>query len=195
MNYTDLKTEIADWGHRALPAGKADTFIDLFEARVNRNLRVPEMERRATSTPTGEYVALPPDFLELRNIQINSSPVTLLEYASPQKIDALRLTSGTAKYYSLVGNELQISPSAAGKIVEIDYYGSITPLSDANLTNFLLASSPDYYLMGCIFEALVYSASSRAAQIAPIVAEKETEIMRKGNAKKYGSGPFVVSAI
>lgn len=195
MNYTELKTAIADWEHRSYDAGKVDLFIDLFEARVNRNLRVPEMEKRATATPTSEYVALPTDFLELRNIQINGSSVTLLEYASPQKIDAMGLTTGTSRYYSLVGNEFQLNPSAAGSTVEIAYYGKITPLSDANLTNFLIDSHPDYYLMGCIHEALIYAIDDRAAQVAQMVAEKEASIIRKGTAKKYGAGPLVVSAV
>lgn len=195
MNYTELKTEIAAWNHHSFDAGKVDLFIDLFEARVNRNLRVPEMEKRATATPTTEYVALPTDFLELRNIQINGSTVSLVEYASPQKIDAMGLTTGTARYYSLVGNEFQLNPSAANSTVEIAYYAKITPLSDANPTNFLIDSHPDYYLMGCIHEALIYAIDDRAAQVAQMVSEKEASIIRKGTAKKYGAGPLAVSAV
>lgn len=195
MNYTELKTAISDWEHRSFDAGKVDTFIDLFEARINRNLRVPEMEKRATATPTSEYVALPDDFLELRNIQINGTSTTLLEYASPQKIDAMGLTTGTSRYYSLVGNEFQLNPSAAGSTVEIAYYGKITALSDANPTNFLIDSHPDYYLMGCIYEALVYSIDDRRNEVAQIVAEKEAAIKRAGKKKQYGSGPLVVSAV
>ena len=195
MNYTELKTAVADWEHRSYDAGKVDTFIDLFEARINRNLRVPEMEKRATATPTDAYVALPTDFLELRNIQINTSPPTLLEYASPQKIDAMGLNSGAAKYYSLVGNQFQINPSASGSVVEISYYGKITALSDTSLTNFLIDSHPDYYLMGCIHEALLYTIDDRAGQVAQMVGEKEAAIMRQGRKKQYGSGPIVVSAV
>lgn len=195
MNYAELKTAIADWGHRSYGAGKVDDFIDMFEARVNRILRVPEMEKRATSTPTSQYVNLPTDFLELRNIQINTSPVTLLEYASPQKIDAMGMTTGTAKYYSLVGNQFQINPSASGSVVEIAYYGKITALSSTNTTNFLIDSNPDYYLMGCIYEAALYAVDDRAGQVAQIVAEKEAAIIRQGRSKQYGSGPLVVSSV
>lgn len=195
MDYTELKTNIADWLHRTDLTTKIDTFIDLFEARVNRNLRVPEMEKRATATPTTEYVALPTDFLELRNIQINGTTTTLLEYASPQKIDAMGLTTGTSRYYSLVGNEFQLNPSAAGSTVEIAYWGKITPLDSTNTTNFLIESHPDYYLMGCIYEALVYSIDDRRNEVAQIVAEKEAAIIRKGKKKQYGAGPLVVSAV
>ena len=198
MDYSSLKTAIVDWGHRNYPTGKDDLFIQLFEARVNRVLRVPEMEKRTTFVPVGEYTALPADFLELRSAQLNASVVRLLEYASPQKIDAMGLTTlktGVTRYYSLVGNEFQFSPSAVGSTIEIDYFGKITALGNANSTNFLIAFHPDYYLMGCVYEALIYSLDDRAGQVAQIVAEKETEIIRQGKSKQYGAGPLVVSAV
>lgn len=194
MVYSELKTAIAGWGHRNYPAGNDDIFIDLFEARVNRVLRVPEMEKRTTFVPTGEYQALPTDFLELRSMQVNGPTVRLLEYASPQKIDAMGLT-GLTRYYSLVGNEFQFNPTAAGSTVEIAYYGKITPLDNTNTSNFLLASHPDYYLMGCVYEALIYSLDQRASAVGQIVDDKELKIIRQGKNKQYGSGPLVVSAI
>lgn len=194
MNYSELKTAITDWGHRNYPAGKDDLFIDLFEARVNRILRVPEMEKRTTFVPAGEYQALPADFLELRSMQVNGPTVRLLEYASPQKIDAMGLT-GLTRYYSLVGNEFQFNPTAAGSTVEIAYYGKITPLDNINTSNFLLASHSDYYLMGCVYEALRYSKDGMAAEIKLDRDEMELKIIRQGKNKQYGSGPLVVSAI
>lgn len=195
MTYSELKTQIAAWLHRGNLTAQIDTFIDLFEARANRNLRIPEMEKRATSTPTGEYVALPSDFLELRNIQLNSTPPFLLEYAPPQKIDAMALTTGKARYYTLVGDEFQFAPSAAGSEIEISYFATIPALSDSNTSNFLLASDPDYYLMGCLYEACIFTRDDRANQYGQITSEKEASINSRGNSKQYGSGPLVVSAI
>ena len=194
MTYATLKTDIAAWMHRDDLTANIDTFIDLFEARVNRNLRVPEMEKRATSTPTDAYIALPDDFLELRNIQINSNPVRLLEYASPQKIDAMSYLTGTALYYTLVGNEFQIHPSAADSEVEIAYYSKIPALDATTTTNWLIDSNPDYYLAGCLLEAFTFVLDDRASMYASIVAEKEALINRAGKSKQYGSGPLVVSA-
>lgn len=195
MDYADLKTQIEAFMHRDDLTASLDTFIDLFEARVNRTLRVPEMENRATSTPTGEYVALPTDFVELRNIQINTSPVRLLEYASPQKIDAMSSLTGVPIYYTLVGNEFQLSPSAAGYEVEIDYYAKVPALDSTTTTNWLIDSHPDYYLAGCILEACLFTLDERATEYAAIVGNKEEWIKRAGKSKQYGSGPLVVSAI
>lgn len=198
MDYYGLKNAIASWMHRGditESSSLVDDFIDLFEARVNRNLRVQEMEKRTTITPTGEYFDFPSDFLELRSIKVNTSPPTILEYASPQKMDALGLTGGTPKYYTIIGNQIRVSPSGAGSNIEISYYGKITPLSGTNTSNFLLDASPDYYLMGCILEAAIYAVDDRATGIAQLVADKEAAIIRQGKNKQYGSGPLVVSAI
>ncbi len=195
MTYSELKTQIAAWMHRDDLTGQIDTFIDLFEARANKNLRVPDMEKRATATPLGEYVSLPTDFLELRNIQVNTNPICLLEYAPPQKIDAMNGLTGNPQYYSLVGNEFQIYPSAEGSEVEITYFTEIPALSDENTSNWLISSHPDYYLTGCILEAMLYTMDDRAMNYMAMVQEKESSINQRGNAKKYGSGPLVVSAI
>lgn len=195
MTYATLKTDIAAWMHRSDLTAQIDTFIDLFEARANRNLRVPEMEVRSITTLEAEYVALPSDFLEVRNVQLNADRVLLLEYASPQKIDAMRLVTGDPRYYSVVGNEMQFSPPALDSEIEIDYYAKIPALSDSNTSNWLLDSNPDYYLMGALYEASLYTQDASAAQLAALVAEKEEAINRRGRGKNYGAGPLVVSAV
>ncbi|MHB1176076.1 MAG: phage adaptor protein [Sulfuriferula sp.] len=193
MNYSELKDNIAAWLHRDDLSAQLDLFIDLFEARANSRLRTNEMQKRSTSTPTTEYVPLPADFIELRNIQINGNKVSLLEYASPQKIDAMGLVSGPSKYYTIIANELQINPSASGSEVEIAYYATIPALSTTNLTNWLIDRYPEYYLMGCVQQALIYTLDDRAAQAEQAILGMEAEINR--NSKRSISGPMVVSAI
>ena len=71
--YSGLVTEIQTWMTRSDLSGDVDTMIDLFEAWANRNLRVRQMEEEATADAE-EYMALPSDFLELRDIQWQGSP-------------------------------------------------------------------------------------------------------------------------
>lgn len=194
MNYSTLKTAVADWMHRSDLTTKMDTFIALFESRANTVLRTPEMETRATSTPTDEYIALPDDFLELRNIQINTVPPRLLEYASPQKIDALRLNTGLAAYYTIVGNQLQVNPSAADSEVEIAYYQTIPALSETNTTNWMIEKHELYYLMGVIQQAMFYTMDDRASMVDQQLDRMESIINKRGRGKNYGSGPLVVVA-
>lgn len=194
MNYSELKTAVADWLHRDDLTSKIDTFIDLFEARANRMLRVPDMEQRATRLATDEYIALPSDFLEVRNIQVNTSVPYMLEYASPQNIDAKGTGSGDPRYYTIVGNEFQLWPSASGKTVEISYYKKIPALSDSNTSNWLLNGYEDYYLNGVIAEAYFYTMDDRLDRQQMKLAEFEALINKRGKNKAYGSGPITVMA-
>lgn len=192
MNYTTLKTSVSDWMLRTDLDSKMDMFIDLFEAKVNSALRVPEMEIRSTTTPTDEYVAFPANFLELRNIQVNTSPPRLLLYAPPHKIDELRLTAGLAKYYTIVGNQFQINPSAAGTEVEISYYSRIPALSATNLSNWLIDAHENYYLIGVICQAMLYTADPRIAIMGAELNTIEATINARGRSKKYGASPLAV---
>jgi len=194
VDYTSLKESANDWMHRADLSDKMDLFIDLFEAHANVALRVPEMEQRSTTTPTDEYVAFPTGFLELRNIQINTTPPKLLEYAPPQKIDALRLTGGNPQYYTVVGNQFQINPSASGSEVEISFYREIPALSLTNTTNWLIDGYENYYLMGVVYNAMLYAADPRYAAIEGQLRGIESIINMRGRGKNYGTGPLSVTA-
>lgn len=193
MTYAELKTNIAAWLHRDDLTSYLDTFIDMFEARVNRNVRVSDMEQRAYTVPDSEYVALPNGFLELRNVQDNTNtPPTLLIYASPSKIDQMRYSSGNPKYYTIIGNELQFAPTASGYTIEIGYYKEITGLSSTETTNWLSNKHPDYYLYGSILEALRFTQDERAVYVEQLVDRLEREVNAHGKHKASGATPLVV---
>ena len=50
-SYTNLKAEIADWLDRDDLTARIDTFIDLTEAKLAREIRVRAMLRRADAAP------------------------------------------------------------------------------------------------------------------------------------------------
>lgn len=193
MEYSTLKTAVTNWTHRDDLTSVIDTLIDLFEARANRNIRTPEMENRAYATPTDEYLAFPDDYLELRNIQINDSVPYQLEYTTPKHIDSLGLSSGSPVYFTIVGNEFQIAPSASGKEVEISYYQTIPALSDSNTTNWLITKYPDYYLFGVLQQVHIYTMEPDGYEQR--LQMMEADINRRGKAKKYGDSPLTVVAV
>ena len=77
--YSDLKTSVTDWlGFNELVPRVPD-FVSLAEANFDRVIRAKEQITRATTSATTQYVSLPSDYLELDNVQINTSPVKRLE--------------------------------------------------------------------------------------------------------------------
>lgn len=191
MTYTELKTAIADYLHRDDLTSKIDLFIDLFEARASRKLRTIEMEVLATVVPTGTE-ALPTGFQAFKNIQVNSTYNRPLEYASPQKIASMGITGGSPLFYTINGNAVDFSPSAVGYTIEWTYYQNIPALSDNNTSNWLLTKYPDYYLMGCVYQALIYTLDANAMAMGATVETLESEITTQD--KRVMSGPITVIA-
>ena len=72
--YTELKTAIANWLNRSdLTDEISDDFIKLVESEYNAKLRVKAMLNSKTDySITGETVAVPTGFLQVRDFYITS---------------------------------------------------------------------------------------------------------------------------
>jgi hypothetical protein len=160
--YAELQTAIGNWLGRpgdATIAAIIPDWIALCELRFNRELRIRAMEERATATISGPYVALPSGFLAMRNLQLNTDPVTALDLVSPELIDRCIAGSsvGRPRLYAIVNDEIQFAPAPdAGYIAEMTYWKKIDGLSPAASSNWLLANAPDVYLFGSLVEAAAY---------------------------------------
>lgn len=196
MNYSELKDNISYLHRSDITSGDVivDTFIDLFEAHVNRTLRCVEMEANSTQTPTDQYIAFPTDFLELKSIRLNGSSKRLLEYRTPAQIDALGMTTGIPTYYTVRDGQFEIAPSGAGYSIDLFYFSKITPLSSTDTTNWLIESHPDYYLAGMLLQGYIYTRDDAGiAEYQGKIAAIESEIKRQDRLKRYGSGPLVTT--
>ena len=184
-SYSTLKTAITNWTHRSDMADVADDLIDNVEAWLNRELRVSQMETRATTTVSSEYVALPSDFIGIRNIQVNSNPVKEMVYLTPAQMDIYDLDTSELGYYTVVGDELQVNASSGE--IEITYWARIPPLDDQNETNWLILAHPDVYLYGCLAEAFLYAQDPVQAQtFSSLFRETVNKINQQDKARKYG---------
>ena len=158
--YSELKASIADWLNRDDLTSVIPDLITLCEADLNRRLRVREMIARSTGATSTQFTVLPSDFLEARNVQINTSPPAVLDYRSPEALDRYRATIGdnadTPIYYTLIGDTIEVAPTPSSEVtIEIVYYKKLTPLSDAN-PNFILQTHPDVYLYGSLLHSAPY---------------------------------------
>ena len=104
--YSELKTAVANFLARTDLDDQIPNFIQLAEARLSRELETRDQEKRATATLTSgdEFIALPTDMREVREIKLNTSPNVVLEYKSPTALDtAYTGGSGRPSAYSIVG--------------------------------------------------------------------------------------------
>jgi hypothetical protein len=160
MIYSELKSSIADFLNRQDLTSVIPTFILLCEADLNRTVRHKSMLCRATAVLDTHFTALPSDFLEAKNIQLNTTPVKSLEYMTMEHADEYRAThstTGVPNYYTFVGETLEVVPEPADSYtIELVYYKKISALSDSSTSNWLLASHPDVYLYGALMQAAPY---------------------------------------
>ena len=156
--YAELKTAVANWLDRDDLTDRIPEFIALAEARMNRVLRLRMMESKYTASTVASQrnYALPTGYIQMRNFQINTSPVTPLQYVSPEIYDRLwgGSTGGTPQFYTIIANEIQLGPIPGSVLtMEMLFYKKITALSAANQTEQMLTDNPDIYLYGALLEA------------------------------------------
>lgn len=157
MNYSELLLAIKQYLNRTDLDDVLPTFILLTEARMNRVIRCRSMEKSLTYSHDAQFKDLPADFLEARNIQANTNPVTPLQYVTPQEADRIRAMqiTGAPRYFTILNNQIELVPFQVTD-VEIVYYGKIPALTSDAPTNWLATRYPDIYLHGCLVQAATY---------------------------------------
>ena len=159
--FSGLKTTIADYLNRDDLTSAIPGFITLAEAKFNRKLRVRQMIKRATATLDTQYFAFPSDFLQAKEFQLNTNPITYLQYVTQNQGDYGSannyIATGKPQFYTIIGTQIEVIPTPdTGYTGELTYYGKIPALSDSNTSNWLLVYAPDLYLYGALLEATPY---------------------------------------
>jgi len=159
--YSELKTTIASYLARSDLTAMIPTFIQLAELRLRRELRTRQMLVVATANTTGgdSTVGLPTDFLSMRDIHVNTNPITTLAYSAPNAFyNSYRVTeSGKPTEYTVLSTEIQLSPVPDSTYqLQMLYYAQPYFLSDTNTGNVFLVNYPDALLYAALGEAEPY---------------------------------------
>ncbi|MEM7209561.1 MAG: hypothetical protein AAF434_17210 [Pseudomonadota bacterium] len=195
-NFGELKTEIANFIDNDQITSVIPTFITLATTRINSELRIRDMEKRSVNTLIGQYIDLPDDFIELRNIQINSTPRRSLSYRTPEQIDFnVAESTGIPEYYSLYENVIEVYPEPASDYeIEIIYLASLADFVDDTDANSILTKYPGLYLWAALLEAESYIAEdARTATWAQRYADLITKLNNTADEGRY-SGSRLNSA-
>jgi len=156
--YTELKSLVADYLNRADLSAQIDTFIDLAEAKFNRDLRLRRMLKtvQATTSASDNTVSLPTDYLEMKELHIVQSPIKMLRFFPPSSFLQTYAAQqvGTPAAFTIVGDDIRLGPTPSGEFtLEMLYFAKIPALSDSNLVNVILQDAPDAYVYGTLLEA------------------------------------------
>ena len=159
--YSDLQTSVANYLGRSDLTSQIPDFITLAELRLSRDIRTRRMLKTATATMTvnDATVGLPSDFLSIRDVYIQGSPRTVVNYLSPSAFSANSRADevGLPTFYTLRSNEFEFAPKPdSAYVVQMLYYFKPTALSVSNTSNEFMANYPDALLYGSLLEAEPY---------------------------------------
>ena len=191
-SYQSLKTSIESYFKRDDATSQLDQFIDGAEQEMWEYLRVREMEARATaSTSTSErFVALPSDYISLRQLQITIDDEL---YELEQKpLSAMRIydTAGIPAQYAITSQIEFNRKSDQAYTLEIDYYQELTALSSSNTTNDILTNYPLIYLYGSLKHAFLWGREYQNADYWDVKFRQQIAAAnRKSRKGRYGPAP------
>lgn len=158
MTYTELLAKVAQWMNRDDLTAIIPDFVQLAEERINRYLRVRQMELALTATPITDNVITPAaDVLDVKLLWVQES--CPLKPQSLESVIANGLT-GPATLYAWSGGTLFFD---GGGDVQGVLYQRIPALVTAS-TTWLSESAPSLYLFGALAEAKLYVGDDMSAQ-------------------------------
>jgi hypothetical protein len=198
-SYSDLKTTVANYLARSDLTSVIPDFIRLAEERLRRDIRTRQMLIVATASTTGgdSTVGLPTDFLEMRDIHLNTTPVFTLRYKAPNSFyETARTTeSGRPVDYTILGSEIQLAPIPdTAYTLQMLYYSKPTLLSDSNTSNVFLANYPDALLYASLGEAEPYLMNDARLQTWGALYERAiAAINTSDQSSEYSGQPMSMS--
>jgi hypothetical protein len=181
------------------------SFVQLAEAKFNRQLFVRQMEQRAIavvdmSSSEPEFIALPADFQSMRRVRLSSvTGKPSLEFKSGTQMDEYRFASSNVaaqpRYFTVFGNELELAPTPnATCTIEMVYRQNIPPLA-SNSSNWLLTIAPDLYLYGALMESAPYIKEDARIQTWGLgFTAALSDLNNLGLTSTFNAGPMTVRA-
>ena len=194
--FDELKTAVANWLGRDDLTDRIPEFIALAEGRMNRTIFARAQEVRATATLTADdaYTALPKHLRQIRVVQLNTTPTTILRFMPPGMLERTypSTTTGKPLAYSVIGGEIKFAPTPdTGYTAEILYTQGIPALSASQTNNTYLVRSPDAYLYGTLVEAHRYLMDpNQANNFDQLFGRAMAEMKAEDDEARWGGSPL-----
>ncbi len=195
--YANLKAEVADWLHRADLTTPIVTLVTLAEARIQREVRCPDMETAYTGTISSGVIAVPTDFLEWKAVYIDSNGANVLEPKSWEWVlqnYPTRSASGLPKFIARNVTNFEFGPYPdSAYSVKGTYYKRLVALGTTY--HNLAVEYPDLYLFGALAAAAKYIVNDeRIAVWEQTYREIRDSINDEGKVGDISGGPIRVAA-
>lgn len=197
--YAGLKTTVAEYLARSDLTSQIPTFIELGEVRLRRDLRIRQMLKVVTTETVASTatVELPSDFLQMRDIHINTNPVSTVEYLSPSAFyrNTFSAIGGVPKQYTILAEEFQFAPIPdTNYTLQMIYYAAPPYLSDSNATNVFTNVCPDLLLYASLAEAEPYLMNDARVQTWAALYDRGLSALTVSDDQgEYSASPIAIT--
>lgn len=161
--YTEIAAAIPKWLNRAGFADLTDNMEDIMylaQRRIQRTLRIPPMEIKATAiTITDGQYAIPSSMLDVKEVTAyDGSNAWHVSRGSFSDIKQERLNSGTGpRYFDTIAGNIEFGPEpSSGVSVDIVYYQELEFISTTVTENWFSAYAPELILFGGLIESAAF---------------------------------------
>lgn len=185
--YSELVTAVTRHAFRSDLTSDIPNFIQLCEADMQVRLKNVDSETTATLTVTAGVASLPSDYRGMRNVYWDGDYNRPLTYLTPDKFDAMILTSSLPNFYTIKGTNIYFGSTLDGSAV-LNYMATFTGLSGSNATNAIITKYPDAYLHGTMMQLFIFARDTANAQTRQAAYEQAIDrIISDNNQRKYGA--------
>lgn len=206
VDYASLQSAVVEYLARDQDTtliARIPTFIQMAEAKFNRQLFVRQMEQRATALVDSgsrepEFISLPADFQSMRRVRLSSvTGKPCLAFKSGTQLDEYRFrisdVAGQPRYFTVFGDEIELAPTPdAAYAIEMVYRRNVPPLA-ANDPNWLLSLAPDLYLYAALLESAPYIKEDGRIQTWGLgLSSALSDLNNLGLTSTFNAGPMTV---
>ncbi|WP_085033936.1 phage adaptor protein [Ensifer aridi] len=193
-DYASLLVDAGEYSGREDIAHIFPRLVGLAEIKLNRGLRVADMESTTTLTLSGGDASLPANFLEAREVKTSAS-VPIRAVSLQQLTSSYAGNSGMPTGYAIVGSTLKARP-VSDQTLTMTYYAKIPALTAAAPTNWLLTKAPDVYLYALVNEIAIWAKDVSAAQAAQQLMGLALSGLTIGDERaRWGNAQVVVGGV
>ncbi|NRP74003.1 hypothetical protein ILFOPFJJ_04924 [Ensifer psoraleae] len=192
-DYASLLVDAGDYSGRDEIAHLFPRFLVMSELKLNRVLRVADMEKTVAVPLTEGEGSLPADFLEAR--QVLAGDGRALRALPLQELSGHGTSGGPPIGYAIVGSAINVRPKD-GEDIRLTYYAKIPPLTAAAPRNWLIEKAPDVYLYALVEEIAIWERDAAKAGAAEALKRQAMAALGLADERlRWGNSEIVIGGL
>ncbi len=193
VDRSTLITEFEAYIKRSFPIDRQDTFIQLSEARVQRDVRPQENIVKTTIVPTSNLVDLPADFIDVRELSAKKGArVVVLSSVGRHRLSVATSQTGFPVVYSIIGDQFEVGPITVPAEFTLWYWQKQAKLVNNTDTNILLTTFPYLYLYAMLIEGSVYIQDDTMRGVAvETYLDEVNRVNAQADRARFGEAPVL----